>query len=32
MNKGILASWTQLYKPISVVETLMTTNKFDEDK
>jgi hypothetical protein len=29
---GIGSSWTQLYKPISIVETLMTTNKFDEDK
>jgi len=31
-KQGIGASWTKLYKPISIVETLMTSNKFDEDK
>jgi len=31
-KQGDGASWTQLYKPVSIVETLKTTNKFDEDK
>lgn len=31
-KQGIGASWTKLYKPISIIETLRTTNKFDEDK
>lgn len=31
-QQGIGASWTKLYKPISIIETLKTSNKFDEDK
>lgn len=31
-EQGIGASWTKLYKPISIIETLRTTNRFDEDK
>lgn len=31
-KKGIGSSWTKLYQPLSIVESLITSNKFDEDK
>lgn len=31
-EQGNGTKWTQLYKPISIIETLKTSNKFDEDK
>lgn len=30
--KGIGAKWTKLYKPVNILETFKTFDKFDEDK